>query len=58
MKDLYTINNKSANELKTLINTYVDSVIVYDDKVDINLTISFVHMYGGGGGCRTHVRKQ
>lgn len=42
------VNEKSANDLKTIINTYVESVFVYDDKVEINLILFFVHINGGG----------
>ncbi|EKQ57255.1 MULTISPECIES: recombinase family protein [unclassified Clostridium] len=48
MKDFKAINEKSANDLKTIINTYVESIQVYDDKVDINLILFFVHLNGGG----------
>jgi site-specific DNA recombinase len=56
-KDINTINEKSANDLKTIINTYVESILVFDDKVEINLIMFFVHIIGGGEGCRTPVRK-
>ena len=57
IKDIKAINEKSANDLKTIINTYVESVFVYDDKVEINLILFFVHINGGGEGNRTPVRK-
>ena len=44
IKDIKSINEKSANDLKTIINTYVESVFVYDDKVEINLILFFVHI--------------
>lgn len=50
IKDIKAINEKSANDLKTIINTYVESVFVYDDKVEINLILFFVHINGGGEG--------
>ncbi|MEL7596800.1 MAG: recombinase family protein, partial [Clostridiaceae bacterium] len=50
IKDINAINEKSANDLKTIINTYVESVLVYEDKVDINLILFFVHINGGGEG--------
>lgn len=50
IKDIKAINEKSDNELKTIINTYVESVFVYDDKVEINLILFFVHLNGGGEG--------
>jgi len=57
IKDITAINEKSANDLKTIINTYVESVLVHEDKVDINLILFFVHINGGGEGNRTPVRK-
>ena len=57
IKDISTINNKSTNDLKIIIGTYVESVLVFDDKVDIYLITSFVHMNGAGERCRTPVRK-
>lgn len=42
------INEKNANDLKTIINTYIESVFVYEDKVEINLILFFVHINGGG----------
>ncbi len=51
------INEKSANDLKTIINTYVESVLVHEDKVDINLILFFVHINGGGEAYRTRVHK-
>lgn len=50
IKDITAINEKSANDLKTIINTYVESVLVHEDKVDINLILFFVHINGGGEG--------
>ncbi|MFZ3373129.1 MAG: hypothetical protein WA131_08930 [Desulfitobacteriaceae bacterium] len=41
--------HKSANDLKSIISTYVESVSVFEDKIEINLILSFfVHMIGGG----------
>ena len=53
IKDIIAINKKDTNDLKKIINTYVESVFVFDDKVEINLIILFVHINGGGEGCRT-----
>ena len=47
--------NKSVNDIKNIINTYVESVLVYDEKVEVNLLI--VHINGGGDGYRTRVRR-
>lgn len=56
LKDSLALKSKSADDLKSIINTYVDSVIIYEDKVEVNLI--FVHINGGGEGYRTPVRKQ
>jgi site-specific DNA recombinase len=48
LKIMTSKHEKSANDLKTIINTYVESVLVPEDKVDINLILFFVHLNGGG----------
>lgn len=49
IKDISNLHkNKRANDQKPIISTYVESVIVFDDRVEINLVISFVYMIGGG----------
>lgn len=57
IKDIKVINNKSANDLKAIINTYVESVLVHEDKVELNLILLFVHINGGGEAYRTRVHK-
>lgn len=39
------IKNKSLEDQKRIIQTYVQNVIVYEDTIDIHL---IVDMYGGG----------
>lgn len=46
IKDINAINEKIANDIKIIINTYVESVLVFDDKVEINLILFFVHLNG------------
>ena len=48
LKDASLLKNKSANDIKNIINTYVESVLVYDEKVEVNLLM--VHINGGGEG--------
>lgn len=48
IKDISSINDKSANNFKAIINTYVESVLVHEDKVDLSLILLFVHIIGGG----------
>ncbi|GAA0107890.1 recombinase family protein [Clostridium tertium] len=48
LKDSLILKSKSADDLKHIINTYIDSVIIYEDKVEIDLI--FVHINGGGEG--------
>lgn len=55
LKDSLALKSKCADDLKTIINTYVDSVIIYEDKVEVNLI--FVHINGGGEAYRTRVHK-
>lgn len=54
IKDSLALKSKSADDLKRIINTYVDSVIIYEDKVEI--TLIFVHINGGGeGSCASYI---
>jgi site-specific DNA recombinase len=46
-KDMEALNNKSPEDLKKIIQTYVEKVLVYQDYVDIFL---IVHTNGGGEG--------
>lgn len=48
LKDASSIKSKSVDDIKHIINTYVESVLVYDEKVEVNLLI--VHINGGGEG--------
>lgn len=48
LKDASLLKNKSVDDIKNIINTYVESVLVYDEKVEVNLLI--VHINGGGEG--------
>ena len=53
LKDM-DIETKSPKEKQKIIQTYINKVIVYENTIDINY---IVDMSGGGGGCRTHVRR-
>lgn len=52
-KDMDVLNNKSPEDLKKIVQTYVEKVEVYQDYADINL---IVHTIGGGEESRTPVR--
>lgn len=54
LKDASALKNKSVDDIKNIINTYVDSVLIYDKKVEVNLLI--VHINGGGeGSCASYI---
>ncbi len=53
LRDVERLKNKNVDDLKEIINTYVDKVIVTDDKIDTNLKV--VHMNGAGNGNRTRI---
>ncbi len=42
------LNNKSPEDLKKIVQTYVENVVVYQDYADITL---IVHTNGGGEAC-------
>ncbi|WP_057979439.1 recombinase family protein, partial [Caloramator mitchellensis] len=42
IKDMHRLQNKNVDDIQEIINTYVDKVIVYDDKVITNLRV--LHM--------------
>ncbi|OHW62206.1 hypothetical protein EUAN_12750 [Andreesenia angusta] len=48
------IKNKSLNDQKKIIQTYVNRIIVCDNDITVDTIVTFA---GGGGGSRTHVRK-
>ncbi len=52
-KDAEALENKNPDDIKKLIQTYVEKVLVHQDYVDITL---IVHTNGGGEGSRTPVR--
>lgn len=49
------IKNKSPEDQKHIIQAYIKKVVVYEDKIEID---KIVDLNGGGGGCRTRVRKR
>lgn len=52
--DMNNLQNKSPDDLKRIIQTYVDKVKVFEEQVEVFLV---VHLNGGGEGSRTPVRK-
>ena len=54
-KDMEALDRKSPEDLKKIVQTYVEKVEVYQDYVDITL---IVHTIGGGEGSRTPVRNR
>jgi site-specific DNA recombinase len=48
------IKNKSLEEQKRIIQTYVKKVVVYENTIDV---ATIVTLDGGGGGSRTRVRR-
>jgi site-specific DNA recombinase len=47
------IKNKSLEDQKRIIQTYVQKVVVHDDRIDTDTIVNFI---GGGEGSRTPVR--
>lgn len=50
-KDMIRLKTKNIDDIKEIINVYVDKVIVYDDRIITNLKV--VHTTGAGNGDRT-----
>ena len=48
--------HKKPDDLKKIIQTYVEKVVVYEERIEVFL-IFFVHTNGGGEGSRTPVQK-
>ncbi len=51
LKEMYALEGKEPEDLKRIIETYVDKVIVFQDHIDVHLKI-IVHNGGGGGPYR------
>ena len=51
-----SLENKKPDDLKKIIQTYVEKVVVYEERIEVFL-IFFVHTNGGGEGSRTPVQK-
>lgn len=49
------IKQKSPEDQKKIIQTYIQEVLIYEDNINIKTIVSFI---GGGDGCRTRVRKE
>ena len=55
-QDIGSLENKKPDDLKKIIQTYVEKVVVYEERVEVFLFF-FVHTNGGGEGSRTPVQK-
>ncbi len=55
-KDIAALKNKNPDDLKKIIQTYVEKVVVYEEYVEVFLVL-FVHMIGGGEENRTPVQR-
>ena len=55
-QDIGILENKKPDDLKKIIQTYVEKVVVYEERIEVFL-IFFVHTNGGGEGSRTPVQK-
>ena len=48
-QDIRDLENKKPDDLKKIIQTYVEKIVVYEERIEVFL-IFFVHMSGGGEG--------
>ncbi len=55
-KDIAALKSKNPDDLKKIIQTYVEKVVVYEEYVEVFLVL-FVHMSGGGEENRTPVQR-
>ena len=55
-KDVSALENKNPDDLKKIIQTYVEKIVVYEERIEVFL-IFFVHTNGGGEESRTPVQK-
>ena len=46
-QDIGSLENKKPDDLKKIIQTYVEKVVVYEERIDVFL-VFFVHTNGGG----------
>lgn len=46
-KDITAIKNKNLDDLKKIIQTYIEKVVIFEEHVEVFLVL-FVHMIGGG----------
>ena len=53
-QDIGILENKKPDDLKKIIQTYVEKVVVYEERIEVFL-IFFVHTNGGGEPSRTPV---
>jgi site-specific DNA recombinase len=52
-KDMEALKNKSLDDIKKIIQTYVEKILVHEEYIEVFLV---VHTNGGGEGSRTPVR--
>ena len=55
-QDISDLENKKLHDLKKIIQTYVEKIVVYEERIEVFL-IFFVHTNGGGEESRTPVQK-
>lgn len=55
-KDVTALENKNPDDLKKIIQTYVEKVVIHEEYVEVFLVL-FVHTSGGGEENRTPVQK-
>lgn len=51
------IDRVDSDQCKNLIDLYVDVITINNDEIKLKLNFWISDNTGGGGGCRTHVRK-
>ncbi len=55
-KDIAALKSKNPDDLKKIIQTYIEKVVIYEEHVEVRLVL-FVHTIGGGEGNRTPVQR-
>jgi site-specific DNA recombinase len=55
-KDVSALENKNPDDLKKIIQTYIEKVVIYEEHVEVHLVL-FVHLNGGGEENRTPVQR-
>lgn len=55
-KDIEALKNKNPDDIKKIIQTYVEKVVIYEEHVEVFLVL-IVHTIGGGEENRTPVQR-